>query len=225
MSAGPLVLWDVDGTLLSTGGAGRTALAAAFEDLHGVPSAFDGLAFAGRTDDGICRDAYQRAGVHLPHSRFHALRQAYLPRLRRALSQRGPTLAPGVHPALDAVDSLGVNALLTGNWQAGAEVKLSAGGLWHRFALGAFGDDAEDRDDLVPVARARARAAGWRGDQVVVIGDTVHDVQCARAGDALAVAVLTGWGSEAELRQTQPDLLLTDLEQGMGALLALLGAA
>ncbi|MCB9745464.1 MAG: haloacid dehalogenase-like hydrolase [Alphaproteobacteria bacterium] len=225
MSRRPLVLWDIDGTLLSTGGVGRSALSAAFEALHGVPDAFEGLSFAGRTDSGICADAYRRAALTPSDAEHGALQERYLEQLEARLAARRPTLAPGVHDALSASERLGLSGLLTGNWAAGAQRKLSAVDLWGRFAVGAFGDDSPDRDELVPVARERARRLGWEGGPVVVIGDTVHDVSCARAGGAIAVAMLTGWGSREALTAAGPDLLLEDLERGLDALLEVLQGA
>lgn len=213
-----LYLWDIDGTLLNTGGAGRRALNAAFEHEFGVADAFADVPFAGRTDLGILRDAFERAGLARSNDR---LLDAYLPRLQAELDRRTPTVLPGVHAALDAAAGQGHNALLTGNLRRGAVAKLRSVALWSRFAVGAYGTDAEDRNDLVPIARSRARAAGLRFDRVVVIGDTPADVACARAGDALAVAVCTGWSGRDALIQAQPDALIDDLGQGLQALLAL----
>lgn len=219
-----LILWDIDGTLLSTGGAGRAALDEAFEALHGVPEAFAAVDFGGRTDFGIVRQAFRLHGLPHPADGGEALLRAYLPRLRERLRTGRSRICvhPGVHAALDAAQERAVNGLLTGNWAEGARHKLEAVGLWDRFAFGAFGDDAEDRNRLVPVALRRARERGLHPERVVVVGDTPHDVACARAGGALAVAVATGWSSREELVAAEPDLLLDDLEAGREALLALL---
>ncbi len=214
-----LWLYDIDGTILSTGGAGRSALNEAFEALYGVPPAFARVSFAGRTDPGIIADAFQLAEMEpRPHGE---LIEAYLPRLERRLGQGTTVVHPGVHAALDATHPMGVNALLTGNMEAGAQRKLADVGLWDRFALGAYGDDSPFRNDLVPVAETRARQAGRQFSRTVVIGDTPADVACARAGGAIAVAVLTGWSSREALEASEPDLLLEDLESGLDALLGL----
>lgn len=219
-----LILWDIDGTLLSTGGAGRAALDEAFEALHGVPEAFSAVEFGGRTDFGIVRQAYRLHGLPHPEDGGAALLRAYLPRLRERLRLGRARICvhPGVHQVLDAAQERAINGLLTGNWAEGARHKLEAVGLWERFAFGAFGDDAEDRNRLVPVALRRARERGLDPQRVVVVGDTPHDVACARAGGAVAVAVATGWSSREELVDAEPDLLLDDLETGREALLALL---
>lgn len=213
-----LYLYDIDGTILNAGGAGRRALNAAFHDEFGVADAFAQVTFAGRTDLGILREAFERAGLPSANER---LLEAYLPKLKAELSRRTPTVLAGVPAAIDATGQQGHNALLTGNLRQGAQAKLRAVGLWERFGMGAYGTDAEDRNDLVPVARARAAAAGLVFDRVVVIGDTPADVACARAGGALAVGVCTGWSSRDALAEAQPDALLDDLKQGLGALLAL----
>ena len=152
---------------------------------------------------------------------MQTLQDAYLPRLEEELARRAGDLVvhPGVGALLDASAAMGTHALLTGNWQAGAQRKLQAAGLWDRFALGAFGDDSPHRNDLVPILAERARQAGFPADRVVVVGDTEADLACARAGGALAVLVGTGWRTMAELKALKPDLLLEDLASGSEAFL------
>lgn len=217
-----LWLYDIDGTILSTQGAGRASMAQAFAQCFGVNKAFEGLSFAGATDLGITGAAFAQAGL-APD--FSALEQAYLPILQGRLEHSPAQLCPGVPALFPHTAALGHNALLTGNWRAGAQVKLDSVGLSGTFArkgrlLGAFGDDAADRNLLVPIAEAQARAAGLDFEVTVVIGDTPRDVACARAGGAVAVAVCTGWSSRSELQAAEPDLLLEDLSKGAEALLA-----
>ena len=217
----PLILWDIDGTLLSTGGAGRGALDAAFEDLHGVPRAFKGVNFGGRTDIGIATQAFTLAGLPYDDAAIQKLLETYLPMLQaRLVERRGDiVLHPAVPSIVDECAPLATNALLTGNWREGARHKLQAVGLWDRFAFGAFGDDSANRNDLVPVARGRCP---YTPPAVVVIGDTLADIACARAGGAIAVAVCTGWADGETLVGGEPDLLLEDLDSGREALLELL---
>ena len=219
-----LWLYDIDGTILSTEGAGRASMGQAFEQCFGVSDAFAGLSFAGATDSGITGRAFSAAGLPPQQDR---LRGAYLPLLSGRLSERTPLLCPGIQAILLRTAMVGHNALLTGNWRAGARVKLEAVALARPFErgerlLGAFGGDAADRNLLVPIAEAQARAAGLVFDRTVVIGDTPRDVECARAGNAMAVAVCTGWSSREELEKSSPDLLLEDLVVGADALLGLL---
>ncbi len=216
-----LYLYDIDGTVLSTGGAGRRALNQAFEALHGRADAFAEVSFAGRTDPSISAQAFAQAGLPFDRTALSELKAAYLARLPGVLGAASDRLVlhPGVHAALAATADRGTNALLTGNWRDGARHKLDRVGLWGAFAFGAFGDDSGNRNDLVPVAEARARAAGVTFSRTVVIGDTPSDVACARAGGAVAVAVLTGWSSREALEAAEPDLLIEDLDTGLEALL------
>lgn len=216
-----LVLWDIDGTLLRTAGAGREALDHAFRVVHGWEDATQGVHVAGSTDRAILRDVGARfGGAMVDHD---AVRDQYLAALEVRLADPARVQrCPGVTEALDAVEARAHSALLTGNWEAGARLKLGACALWERFAWGAFADDAEDRDALVPIARARARARGLDVREVVVVGDTPADVGCARAGGAVAVAVETGFATPEALAASRPDLQLPDLRRGLPALLDLL---
>jgi phosphoglycolate phosphatase-like HAD superfamily hydrolase len=198
-----LVLFDIDGTLVDTTGAGVRGMNTAFERLHGRPAALEGITVAGRTDLAILAEVYEASGIGFHADHVPALRDAYLAELRREMSRGdGPGFGvlPGVHGALDALDddpafTLG---LLTGNFAGGAEIKLGHFDLWRRFRIGAFGDAHTNRRDLVPVARARARERGLEPSHVIVIGDTPLDVDCAHANGAMAVAVATGhYGAEA----------------------------
>jgi phosphoglycolate phosphatase-like HAD superfamily hydrolase len=210
-----LVLFDIDGTLLLTLGAGVRGMNTAFGRLHGRPDALDGLAIAGRTDRSIVGDAFARIGVDATSERIVALRDAYFDDLRVELANTAGErfgVLPGVHAALEALEPREDVAvgLLTGNFVGGAEIKLGRFDLWRRFAFGAFGDDHLDRRDLVPVARAAAMARGIQPGAVVVIGDTPLDIDCARAHGAVAVAVATGPYRTDELRRA--DLVVETLE-------------
>jgi phosphoglycolate phosphatase-like HAD superfamily hydrolase len=227
MVAPLLFLFDIDGTILSTQGAGREALDEAFLRVCGWPDATRGVPIGGSTDGAIVRGVAARFG-HVwtdgpaPYDEA-AFEEAYLHALSRRLAAPGRvTLCPGVVELLDALEGRAHLALLTGNWVAGARVKLGAVGLADRFSVGAYGGDAVDRNALVPAARQRADAAGLRYGAAAVIGDTPADVACARAGGALAIAVETGHGDPEALRAARPDLLLSDLSRGRDAVLALL---
>lgn len=217
----PLILFDIDGTLLSTEGAGRASLTQAFQERFGVEDAFAGLSFAGATDLGITGRAFAHAGLEPD---FAALEEAYLPLLSERLGIQAPRLCPGVPDILAPCAQRAHLALLTGNWLQGARIKLQAAGLLEHFDpwVGAFGDDAADRNLLVPVAEQRAREQGLPLGRTVVIGDTPRDVECARAGGAIAVAVCTGWSDRETLAATEPDLLIEDLHREGSALLRLL---
>lgn len=213
-----LVLFDIDGTLLRTEGAGRDALDAAFRESYGWESATAGVSLAGATDGWIMAQIAARFGAFDEQQ----IRDAYLRALHHRLQMPGRAKAlPGVYDAVELSRSKAAVGLLTGNWRLGAQLKLGAINLWWE-GPSAFGDDAVDRNALVPVARARAAAQGIRVRRVIVVGDTPKDVECARAGDAVAVAVGTGFSEWEALEQSQPDLLLPDLQQGLSRFLALL---
>lgn len=224
MPPSTLVLFDIDGTLLRTRGAGREALDEAFDAVCGWRAATEGVYVAGSTDERILRDVAALRGEVWDEARTPALRTAYLAGLaRRVVMPARSELCPGVVETLAALrERPHVEvALLTGNWEAGAVIKLAAVGLGDTFAWGAYADDAVERDALVPIARARAAARGRPADRILVIGDTPADVRCARAGDALAVAVETGFATHEAIAAERPDLQVRDLARGLPWLLAL----
>ncbi len=221
-----LFLFDIDGTLVTTDGAGREAMARAAHELYGR-DLFHGFSFAGGVDWGMTHEALERAGIEPTTKQIASFRTRYLAHLRRTMTPgKGKTL-PGIAKALPTLGAHGRLGLLTGNWRQGAELKLRAHGLWDHFHLraSAFGGDAPARDELLPVAWKRARRLG-KLRHIVVIGDTPADVRCARTPlpDAdvrvTAVAVRTGFATEEELVRAKPDLLLRDLEHGLEALVA-----
>jgi phosphoglycolate phosphatase-like HAD superfamily hydrolase len=214
-NAGPiLVLFDIDGTLLSSGGAGVRGMTRAFEEVHGVPAAFEGVPIAGRTDRAILADAFVRAGVPASDEHASRFRAAYFRHLADELAVAEVRVMPGVDLVLDALDldERFTLALLTGNYAEGAKLKLESAGVWSRFAFGAYGDEFVNRRDLVPLALTRAAEAGLSPESVIVIGDTPLDVDCALAHGALAVAVATGSYGVDALRASGADLVVETLE-------------
>lgn len=214
-----LVLFDIDGTLVLTGGAGMRALNRACEDLLGHRNAVHGVPLAGRTDWIILLDALSRIGRELDADLFAALRDRYLVFLREEIALPGhgvKGVMPGVRELLarlHARDDVFLG-LLTGNFEAGARIKLGHFGLWEYFRCGAFGDDAADRNALVPFAVSRARECGLSDaapGNVFVVGDTPHDVGCALAAGATPIGVATGSFSVAELRASGADVVFSDL--------------
>jgi phosphoglycolate phosphatase len=214
-----LVLFDIDGTLVLTGGAGLRAMNRALQQVLGHDDGLNGIPVAGRTDWAILADAVQRGGRSLNQPLFDALRAAYLHHLVVEVEQPGhgvKAVMPGVRELLDALEAredvfLG---LLTGNFEEGARIKLGHFDLWRYFPCGAFGGDAADRNALVPFAVDRARACGLPNigaADVIVVGDTPHDVTCARAAGAVPVAVATGGYSVEQLRETGAGIVFQDL--------------
>lgn len=211
------MLFDIDGTLVTTQGAGRQALDAAFLALYGWERATEGVDLSGATDGWILSCVRARFG---PFDEA-ALQRRYCQELQARLTPGRARALPGAAAAVAACRARARAGLLTGNWRAGAELKLRAVDLWWE-APGAFGDDHADRNALCPVARRRAEDAWGPVRRVIVIGDTPKDVACARAGGAIAVAVQTGFCTPEALAASRPDLLLTDLDSGLADLLALL---
>ncbi len=220
MSACPsrLVLFDIDGTLLSTGGRAGQALLRAVADVYGFYPDASGYSFAGKTDPQIVRELLSASGVGagaIEENRERALAR-YLEYLADALTPGTVQVLPGVRTLLAALAAHPQTTvgLLTGNVAGGAALKLRAAGLEGAFLFGAYGSDAEDRNLLVPIARKRAyEATGihFPARLTVVVGDAEADISCARAGGARAVAVATGGTPRHVLAALNPDALLHSL--------------
>ncbi|MBV9488853.1 MAG: HAD family hydrolase [Verrucomicrobia bacterium] len=210
-----LFLFDLDGTLLTTDGAGRAALRLASADVFGVAEDLSNIAIAGNTDSRIGREILTKHGIPVNEATLNRLLGAYLARLVDQLKASPGRILPGVMQVLERVIRAQVGVgLLTGNLRRGADLKLGAHGVKRFFEFGAFGDDDFDRNKLGPIALERAQAwykTSFAPDDVFVIGDTPRDVACARAFGARAVAVATGQYSSEELAATQPDFLFADL--------------
>jgi len=209
-----VLLFDIDGTLLHTDGAGSQALSDVLHARLGIRDELAGIAFAGRTDPLILGDILARHEVVLAGAELEAFWDATYARATELLQPGRGRILPGVEALLErvAADPLWTSALLTGNNAPMAEIKLRHYGIDHWFVFGAFGNEAVDRNALacLAVQRSVERGAADAGD-CVVIGDTPLDIACARAADAWAVAVATGSFSMAELAPHAPDLLLADL--------------
>jgi phosphoglycolate phosphatase-like HAD superfamily hydrolase len=222
-----LVLFDIDGTLLTSGGAGERALRLGFKERFGIDEDFQTIEIAGRTDSLIARRLFERHDIAETPENLTALFDGYLHHLGDLLPQTKGRLLPGILDLLDALKQRPdvVLGLLTGNLRRGAELKLTHYGVWHYFEVGAFADDHHERNELGRFACARAVAhAGceFPAQRVFVLGDTPHDVACAHAIGAKAIAVATGRSSADELRAAQADYVFADLSD-LAAVLRLLG--
>jgi phosphoglycolate phosphatase-like HAD superfamily hydrolase len=220
MSNTLLVLFDIDGTLIQSGRAGVRGMNLAFAQLYDRPQALHGVPVAGRTDRAIVSEVMRAIGIDPTDEAIAGLRDAYFENLKvelhRVVAEPSGVL-PGVTSLIDRLEARRdvVVGLLTGNFHGGAVIKLGHFNLWHRFRLGSFGDAHFDRRALVPVALERARAEGVdvsRPDQVVIIGDTPLDVDCAKANGSRSLAVATGLYDRATLEATGADLVLQTLE-------------
>ena len=211
-----LLLWDIDGTLITSGGAGARALRAALHRSFAIDGSLDDLDFAGRTDRWILRKILQKFALPTTEENFRVLLDAYLAALPRELAHPSALVLPGIRALLAATagPSDFAQGILTGNVRRGAQTKLAHHSLWDHFAFGAFGDDSELRNELGPHALRRARAhtgADFALDRVWIIGDTAHDIACARAFGARVLAVATGGHALTALAAHRPDALLPDL--------------
>jgi phosphoglycolate phosphatase-like HAD superfamily hydrolase len=209
-------LFDIDGTLITSGGAGKAALEAGLREEFGIERPIEKLSLSGRTDVAILADLLRMYQLAETAQNRVRLIGAYLRHLPRCLAAGCGRVLPGIAELLARLrgrDDVAVG-LLTGNVRAGARLKLGHFGLDEHFAFGGFGDLHPDRDDVAREALAEAhRHLNGRvvSQRVWVIGDTPLDVRCARAIGARAVAVLTGWHTREELAEARPDLLLDDL--------------
>ncbi len=226
-----LVLFDIDGTLLSCGAQAGRLLLAVLEEVFGRPGNPDRLAFAGKTDSRIVIELMSAVGVPRDEieTRLPDVRDRYLARLDAALDIRRMRLLAGVGTLLEALaQSPGVElGLVTGNWEGGARTKLSRFDLNGYFSFGAFGDDGIDRHQLPPIALERARQVTgheFAAGQVWIVGDTPHDVSCGRHHGHRVLAVATGHWSVEQLLAEGADRVVSGLD-GDTALGVLLEAA
>jgi phosphoglycolate phosphatase len=208
-------LFDIDGTLLNSGGAGKAAIEAALVEDFGVTLRVQ-VTYSGRTDRAIGRDLLHLHGIEPTPENWQRLARGYLARLPASMTSNRGTICPGIPALLHDLsfrDDIAIG-LLTGNIRAGAKLKLGHFDLFRHFAFGGFGDEHFERDDVAREALAAVHTHVHRqhqADRIWVIGDTPLDVQCARAIGARAVAVATGLHSIEDLHATGPDLLLADL--------------
>ena len=212
-----VILFDIDGTLIRSGGAGKDAMEGALRAAFQLAEIKDEVPYSGRTDCAIARDLLRVHGIDTTADNQRKLQEAYLARLPESLKSRGGKVLPGVHDLLASLRqrSEAVVGLLTGNIRVGARTKLGHFGLWDFFApCGGFGDGHFDRDDVARMALREVRSHTGRDvdpADIWVIGDTPHDVKCARAIGAKAIAVATGWHPVAELSACGPDHCFADL--------------
>jgi len=211
-----LLLWDIDGTILHTGKAGETALGRAMEKLYGINRGLQGLEIAGRTDKWIVEQLLGRDGKPNGPEEVGQFLDVYVELLADELPQRNGGLHPGVLGILEEAHKRPelVQALLTGNIEKGARLKLTRYGVNHFFDFGAFADDSSIRNELGPHAKRRAQekhGEEFPPERIFVIGDTPHDVACARAIGAKAIAVATGSFTKRQLKDCGADAVFTDL--------------
>ncbi|MBI3891537.1 MAG: HAD family hydrolase [Candidatus Wallbacteria bacterium] len=223
-----LILFDIDGTLVLSGGAGARALARAFSELYEVSEAMTGIVFAGCTDPMIVRDIFRvKLGREDRPGELQRVLDRYLLHLPEEVGRaEKAAVLPGVEALLAALSPRAdvLIGLLTGNIEPGARIKLGRFGLDGYFGFGGFASDSEDRDEIARVALARGRQRAGRdvpAEDAIVVGDTPRDISCGRAIGARVLAVATGPHPKTDLAAHAPDWLLQDLS-GTTAVMELL---
>ena len=214
-----LVLFDIDGTLVHTGGAGTLAFSRTFSHIFGLHHGAERMKFAGRTDVSLVREFFQIHGVPESPENFHQFFDNYVFLLERVLAQSTGRECAGVSAFirdLRALPQPPLLGLLTGNIQLGAEIKLRRFGLWDHFAMGGFADDHEDRNHIAVAALQRGRRVldpQLQPQEIVVVGDTPFDVRCGKFIGAKTLAVATGGSKYAELKQQGADWTVEEISQ------------
>jgi len=210
------VLFDIDGTLIDPGGAGRRSMTQVFYEMFSIKEAFAGASMAGKTDMRIIKEGLARHGFPIGDGILSAIVSRYAEILQREISNPKGYVQPGVLELLDALRETDgyLLGLLTGNIERGARIKLGAFDLNGYFPIGAFGDDSEDRNNLLPIAVERLRAMTGidiEYGNCILVGDTPLDVACAKPFGAISVAVATGPYRYESLAKTGADYVLRDL--------------
>lgn len=213
-----LLLFDIDGTLISAGGAGTRSLNKAFEEVMGIKEAFKNFEMAGKTDIQIVKEGLKLLGIEPSQYLVEELIQSYIKFLQIEIHNNSKHLKPGVRDFIELnLGNFGYPmGLLTGNIEKGARIKLEPFGLNPLFPFGAFGSDHEDRNQLLPLAINRFTEKFQKNidfSQVIVIGDTPRDVACAKPYGAKVIAVATGPYSVDELKETEADIVVENLGQ------------
>jgi phosphoglycolate phosphatase-like HAD superfamily hydrolase len=209
-----ICLFDIDGTLIKSGGAGKAALEMALAEVFALAPDLRNIELSGRTDRAILRDLLREHALAETPANVQRLFAAYLLHLPSCMHTHAGLVLPGIAALLGQLGQRSDVAigLLTGNIRRGAHLKLGHFGLWDHFAFGGFGDLHLDRNDVAWEALGEAQRRFGQAiapERIWVIGDTPLDVRCARAIGARAVAVATGWHTPTQLEEHGPDLLIS----------------
>ena len=205
-----LILFDIDGTLLSSEGVGVRSIEEAGEAMFGKPFSLDGIPIGGRLDPLIWNDACLQHGIETPEIHHDAFRETYSSILSANLQSVTVSTFPGVVELLEACNSLENTTLgiVTGNYEETGMMKLEAAGIdTSMFVANAWGTDGDERADLPPIAMERSECV----EPAVLVGDTTHDVTSGQAAGCKVIAVCTGTHTRDTLHSVNPDLLLDDL--------------
>jgi len=212
-----LILFDIDGTLIDSGGAGVRSLNLAMKELFSLDNAFQGISMAGKTDAQIIREGLMKYDLFLDGG-VKAVIDSYLKCLKREIQNDRKHVKPGIYEVLDELKDIRDTGLglLTGNLEAGARIKLEPFMLNQYFPTGAFGSDDEDRNKLLPIAVRRFEKLFQKKieiDSCIIVGDTPRDVECAHTYGAICFAVATGPYSYDDLAEAGADYIVHDLSE------------
>jgi phosphoglycolate phosphatase len=211
-----LILWDIDGTILCGGNAGEKAFESAMKRCFQVDASIHKLDYAGRTDAHIARMFLEHFSLPVTPENLHQVLEAYLEELAVEFPVAPAKTHPGVLEIIEKMKHRSdlVQGLLTGNLERGAKIKLGRFNAWHYFEFGAFADDSAIRNELGPFALRRASERHQRDfapENVYIIGDTPHDIACAKVIGAKSIVVATGRFTLADLLKHEPSYALPDL--------------
>lgn len=212
-----LVLFDIDGTLIRTGGAGVKAFGKTFASEFNLPEATKKVVFHGRTDVSLVRQIFRDNRIEESQTNFRRFFDRYPFWLDHYLHRLDGGPCEGVlefMQKLRSAPNAPLLGLLTGNIRLGAELKLRRYEMWHHFSTGAFADDHEDRNCIAGVAQKRGReklGGALRDDEILVVGDTAHDIECGKSIGAKVLAVGTGNIPLTELAAHKPTYVVADL--------------
>ncbi|HPV41577.1 MAG TPA: HAD hydrolase-like protein [Spirochaetota bacterium] len=223
-------MFDIDGTLLKCFGAGKKSLIQACQEVFGTVGTMHAVDFQGKTDPLILLESLGIMGYREEdiQRNIEELKNRYFEHLRTNIYDSSSVLLPGVEELLVRLsdsDSVMVG-LLTGNFRESARIKLDRFNLNRFFTFGVFGDDAAYRNDMPPIARSMLKESfnidvPYRN--IVIIGDTVHDIACAKASGAVSISVGTGWVDPGVLLALEPDYYFQDLSDVDSVMQAILG--
>ncbi|MEI7694719.1 MAG: HAD hydrolase-like protein [Chlorobium sp.] len=215
-----LVLFDIDGTLLNMGTINRNVLVDALREVYGTPGSANTCNFAGKMDSNIIYETMQSAGLSNTEiaDKFELAKKTYIEMFRARAKASDVALTVGIRELLEELSSHAelLLGLLTGNFEASGRHKLLLPEINHYFSFGAFAGDGEHRNDLPPVAVGKAYQLTGRHfseQDIIIIGDTEHDIVCARAVNAKSIAVATGTCSTEELQKHHPHVLYENLSR------------
>jgi len=216
-----VLLFDIDGTLIKSGGAGKNAMETAFEELFKIKGGMEGISFAGSTDLGVFEKALHLNQIDRKDAPLEPIfRAKYLSFLKKFLNENreGQEVLPGVESFLKHCQTRNdiYLGLVTGNYYEGAQLKLSHFNIDHYFQEGAYGCDHADRNALPPLAINRIVRSGYilpPKDKIWVVGDTIKDIECAKTNGLPSLIPFTGFSSREDILSKNPEMVMETLEE------------